>query len=77
MNKWRKSRIINRQRIPAIEEAIDLYLQGKYYGCSSILACQISGMVGDLFTYHEEDEEWIEKVNLAYEYMRESDDLKK
>ena len=32
-------------------------------------------MVGDLFTYHEEDEEWIEKVNLAYEYMRESDDL--
>ena len=41
---WNNSTVMDRKRIPILQEAISLYNSELYYGCVSILACQLNGI---------------------------------
>ena len=62
MVRWRDSAIVGKNHFPAIREAIELYYSEKYFGCTSILACKMNGIIRDIFAHHENDTEWVEKV---------------
>lgn len=72
MIRWGNSAIVDNNHFPAIREAIELYYSEKYFGCTSILACQMNGIIRDIFAHHENDTEWVEKVKLAYEEYSEN-----
>lgn len=46
---WNNSTVMDRKRIPILQEAISLYNSELYYGCVSILACQLNGIITDIY----------------------------
>lgn len=66
---WKNSSIIDKKRIPILQEAISLYNGESYYGCVSILSCQLNGIITDVYnmqrTYGKEFD--LEDVKMAYE----------
>lgn len=65
---WKKSSVINKSRIPILEEAIKLYINELYYGSVSVLACQLNGIITDTYemqkSYGKDFE--LEDIKTAY-----------
>lgn len=68
-DSWIKVENINKERIPLLKEAIELYKNGYYFGTTSILMCQIDGIAEDIFGANipeDNDEEIIAKIQRVY-----------
>lgn len=48
-NQWNDYAFIEDDRMRILLEAIQLYNQGYYYGCTSILMCQIAGIISSSY----------------------------
>lgn len=48
-DRWTKSSVVNDQRRPLLKEAYQLFVEGFYYGCTSLLTCQFEGLVSDFY----------------------------
>ena len=66
---WNNSSVIDKKRIPVLQEAINIYNNELYYGCVSILACQLNGIITDIYNmqraYGKEFD--LEDVKRAYQ----------
>lgn len=67
---WEDSSVISVNRIQILREAVDLYKQGYYYGCVSILMCQLEGIITDIYVMHSNFgiEYTGEEAKMAYEH---------
>lgn len=65
---WKNSSVIDKNRIPILQEAIHLYNAGLYYGCVSVLACQLYGIITDIYNMQKEygKDFDLEDVKIAY-----------
>lgn len=71
IEQWEKSSCIRKERFPILREAVELHQKDYYYACTSMLMCQLYGIVIDIYNYIEnEDVEISEdsKENLAKKY---------
>ena len=68
-NKWDNVSCVGKERLSILREAISLYSEGHYYGCTAILMCQIAGVISSSFyKLHDEGIEFdVEAVRLMYE----------
>lgn len=66
---WNNFSVIDKKRIPVLQESISLYNSELYYGCASILACQLNGIITDIYNmqraYGKEFD--LEDVKRAYQ----------
>jgi len=44
---WKKCVYLNKDRLPALEEAMDAYNNHNYYSCVAIVMCQIEGVINE------------------------------
>lgn len=45
---WEKSICINNKRLPILKEAVDLHKSGYYYASTTIMMCQLAGIISDI-----------------------------
>lgn len=66
---WSMSPGVEKDRLLVLQEAVDMYNQGFYYGCTSTLMCQIAGIISNSFQHLSVDDEDfdIHGVRLIYE----------
>lgn len=50
LDSWCNEPWVDNERKEALREAIKSYNIGLYYGCTSILMCQLGGIINDLYT---------------------------
>ena len=74
---WNNSSVIDKKRIPVLQEAINLYNNELYYGCVSILACQLNGIITDIYNMQREygKDFDLEDVKMAYENFNPQKDV--
>lgn len=65
---WNNSSVIDKQRISILQEAISLYNNELYYGCVSILACQLNGIITDIYNMQRKygKDFDLEDIKMAY-----------
>ncbi len=51
--QWETSNCIKRDRLPILREAIELHQKDYYYACTTIMMCQLYGVVIDIYNYIE------------------------
>jgi len=51
---WKLCENIDKNRLPALSEALEAYNDGRYYSCVAILICQAEGILRDNETYINE-----------------------
>ena len=68
--KWAQKTAINPDRIPELEEAVKMYMDGYYYGCTALLSCQFEGIVSDIYKMQTDagKEFTLENLKSAYEH---------
>lgn len=49
LKTWFDQEWINRERKPALKEALEVYEEGRYYSTASILMCQLGGLINELY----------------------------
>lgn len=76
---WNVSPGVEKDRLLVLQEAVDMYNQGFYYGCTSTLMCQIAGIISNSFQHISvEDEDFdIHGVRLIYESYNDGNTLDK
>lgn len=76
---WDMSPGVEKDRLLVLQEAIDMYNQGFYYGCTSTLMCQIAGIISNSFQHISvEDEDFdIHGVRLIYQSYNNGNTLDK
>jgi hypothetical protein len=80
LKEWETSNCINKDRLPILKEAIELHLKKYYFACTSMMMCQLYGIVIDIYHYlRKMDVEISEesKNDLAKEYQIEKIDSEK
>lgn len=67
---WKNSSVIDKARLPILDEAISLYKAKFYYGCVSILVCQLFGIINDTYNMQKSygKEFNLEDFKYIYEY---------
>lgn len=70
INSWRNSSVIDTRRIPILQESLELYKDEKYYGCVSILVCQLEGIITETYQMQIDNgmEFTTEDIKAAYEH---------
>lgn len=68
--KWEHKTAINPARIPALNEAVKMYMDGYFYGCTALLLCQFEGIVSDIYKMEIDAgrEFTLEDLKSAYKY---------
>lgn len=66
---WNNSSVMDKKRIPILQEAISLYNGRLYYGCVSILVCQLNGIITDIYNMQRQygKDFDLEDVKMAYQ----------
>lgn len=80
LEQWKVSECIKKERLPIFKEAIELHLKGYYYACTTMMMCQLYGVVIDIYNYIESNDVEISlesKSYLAKEYSIEKIDSEK
>lgn len=54
-NGWRKLLKDDSERLLLLEEAVNLHNSGCYYGATSIMMCQVDGLICDISNYTDEN----------------------
>lgn len=78
--QWETSSCIKVERLPIFREAIDLHIKGYYYACTTMMMCQLYGVVIDIYNHIEKNDIEISeesKKELAKEYEIEKIDSEK
>lgn len=65
---WGSSLYLEKERLRILQEAVDMYNRGYYYGCVATLMCQISGIISSSFyKLHSEGKEFdVDAVRTMY-----------
>lgn len=68
--KWEYKTAINPARIAALKEAVKMYMDGYFYGCTALLLCQFEGIVSDIYKMEIDagKEFTLEDLKSAYMY---------
>ncbi len=71
LEQWYRSSCINKARLPIFEEAIELHRKKYYYACTSMMMCQVCGVIVDIYRYIDKsdiviDDEFKEKLAKLY-----------
>ena len=80
LKQWHSSSCINKERLPIFEEAIELHRKKYYYACTSMLMCQVYGVIIDIYKYIDKNDVVIDdesKARLAKEYNMTNIDSEK
>ena len=69
-SNWKNGKAINYGRIAALEEAVKLFKERYFYGCTALLACQFEGIISDIYKMQTDAGKIvsIEDFRMAYEY---------
>lgn len=67
-NRWDEASCIEKERLLILHEAISMYNEGYYYGCTSTLMCQISGIIDNAFRNHFDSEKEIDMDSVQRMY---------
>lgn len=70
VKSWENSTVIDLRRIPILQEAFELYEEERYYGCVSILICQLEGIITETYQMQIDNgvEFTLEDIKEAYEH---------
>ena len=66
--KWKAYSVISEQRMPLLEEAQQLFLKGYYFGCVTLLTCQLEGLISDFYNLQKKAEQEISEEYLKSVY---------
>ena len=68
--KWEQYDVIQSQRLPVLKEAVQLFLDGYYYGCTALSSCQLYGIISDIYQLQLTSSKGIieENLELIFEY---------
>ena len=69
-SNWKHGKAINCGRIAALEEAVKLFKERYFYGCTALLACQVEGIISDIYKMQKDAGKIVsvEEFRMAYEY---------
>ena len=69
-SNWKNGKAINYGRIAALEESVKLFEEGYFYGCTALLACQVEGIISDIYKMQTDAGKIVsvEDFRMAYEY---------
>lgn len=80
LKQWHSSGYINKERLPIFEEAIELHRKKYYYASTSMMMCQVYGVIMDINRYIYKNDIEIDdesKVKLANKYNMTNIDSEK
>jgi len=80
LKKWHSSSCINKERLSIFEEAVELHRKKYYYACTSMMMCQLYGVIIDIYRYLDKNDIEIDdesKAKLANKYNMTNIDSEK